>query len=58
MKENWKLLLGMFCLLALVGIALLRLLERVPVEHEEPPSEEAIRNDFLAAQRTLDRLGV
>ena len=58
MRQNWKLLFGMFCLLALVGIALLRLLERVPVEHEEPPSEEARRNDFLAAQRTLSRLGL
>ncbi len=58
MKQNWKLLFGIFCVLALVGVALLRLLERVPVEHEEPPSEEARRNDFLAAQRTLDRLGV
>ncbi|MGQ0798855.1 MAG: DUF4350 domain-containing protein [Pseudomarimonas sp.] len=58
MKQNWKLLFGMFCVLALVGIALLRLLERVPVEEEQPPSEEALRNDFLAAQRTLDQLGV
>jgi hypothetical protein len=58
MKQNWKLLFGIFCGLVLVAVGVLHTLEKVPYTEHQPPSAEAQRNRMLAAQRTLDRLDV
>ncbi len=58
MKRNQKLMLAGLTMLGLIGVGLLRTLEQVPETHTEPPSPEAQRNGFLAAQRTIEKLGV
>ncbi len=58
MKRRWRWLLALVACLLLLGSGLLRLLERVPYTESRPPSAEAQRNPFLAAQRMLQQLDV
>jgi len=57
-SRRWPWVFGVFSVLFLAAALLLRVLERIPVEEYKPPTAEAQRNDYLAAQRTLDALGI